>query len=219
MQVVIVGAGGHAQVVADILLRMRDAGEPVVPIGYVDDDPALTSEVRLGLPVLGTTADLDAIAHDAIVVGVGDASTRKDLYTSLRMRGERFEVARHPSAVIGEGVQVGDGTMICANVVVNPGSVIGSNVILNTSCTVDHHNRIGAHAHVAPGAHLGGDVTVGEGALIGIGATVLPQRRVGAWCTVGAGALVNKDLADGVMVIGVPARRVSQSARRSGKKL
>jgi FlaA1/EpsC-like NDP-sugar epimerase len=40
-RVLILGAGGHAQVVADILLRARDAGQPVVPMGYLDDDQSL----------------------------------------------------------------------------------------------------------------------------------------------------------------------------------
>ena len=35
-----------------------------------------------------------------------------------------------------------------AGVVVGTGSVIGANVILNTSCTVDHHSRVGDHAHL-----------------------------------------------------------------------
>jgi len=59
---------------------------------------------------------------------------------------------------------------------------------------------------IAPGAHLGGEVTIGEGVLIGIGATVMPQRRVGDWAVVGAGACVVEDVPDGVTVVGVPAR-------------
>jgi acetyltransferase-like isoleucine patch superfamily enzyme len=96
--------------------------------------------------------------------------------------------------------------MVCAGAIVNPGSTIGANVILNTGCTVDHHNRIGDHSHIAPGVHLGGDVEVGEGALIGIGATVMPQRRVGCRSVVSAGALIHSDVGDEVVAAGVPAR-------------
>lgn len=100
--------------------------------------------------------------------------------------------------------------MICAGVVVNTGSVIGADVILNTGCTVDHHNRIGDHAHIAPGVHMGGEVEVGEGALVGIGATVMPRKRIGAWSVVGAGTLVTRDVPDGVVVVGAPARVVRE---------
>jgi carbonic anhydrase/acetyltransferase-like protein (isoleucine patch superfamily) len=83
-------------------------------------------------------------------------------------------------------------------------------VILNTSCSVDHHNVIGDHVHIAPGARLGGHVTIGEGTLVGIGATVLPGCRVGSWSIVGAGAVVTEDLSDGLVAVGSPARTVSE---------
>lgn len=206
MRIVILGAGGHAQVVADIVWRMRDAGEDVQPIAYLDDNPALHGKFFLDVPVVGEMAQLGQIEHEAVIVAIGNGRIRQRLFTALQAQGERLAVARHPTAVIAPDVVVGPGTMICANVVVNTGAVIGQNVILNTACTVDHHNRIGDHTHVAPGAHLGGDVQVGEGALIGIGAVVLPQRCIGDWAIVGGGAVVVQDVGVGVTAVGNPAR-------------
>lgn len=210
-RVVIIGAGGHAQVVADILLRMRDAGVAVLPIGYLDDDPALQGTTRLGLPVLGNLDDLAQIAHDAVIVAIGNNYVRRCLFEQLQQQGETFAVARHPAAVIAPDVCIGLGTMICAGVVVNTGSVIGANVILNTGCTVDHHNQIQDHVHIAPGAHLGGDVQVGFETLIGIGATVMPQCRVGAGSVVGAAALVRTHVPERVVMVGVPARMLRRT--------
>jgi sugar O-acyltransferase (sialic acid O-acetyltransferase NeuD family) len=206
MRVLILGAGGHAQVVADILLCMRDAGAGLVPLGYLDDDPALAGQRLLDLPVLGAMASLPIIAHEAVVVAVGDNATRQRLFASLEAQGEHFALACHPHAIVAAGVHLGPGAMICAGAVVNPGSAIGANVILNTGCTVDHHNRVGDHAHLAPGVHLGGEVTVGEGVFLGIGSTVIPGRTIGAWSMVGAGSVVTKDIPEGVMAVGVPAR-------------
>ncbi|MEX1021281.1 MAG: hypothetical protein WDZ49_16590, partial [Litorilinea sp.] len=64
------------------------------------------------------------------------------------------------------------------------------------------------HVHVAPGAHLGGDVHLETGEMVGIGAIILPGRRIGAWAQVGAGAVVTKDLPAGAVAVGVPARPV-----------
>jgi sugar O-acyltransferase (sialic acid O-acetyltransferase NeuD family) len=205
-RILILGAGGHGQVVADILMRMRDAGAQVAPLGYLDDAAAMQNQTLLGLPVLGRMADLAQIVHTAIVIAIGDNGTRRKLFDRLRQQDERFIVARHPQTVLAPDVRIGPGAVICAGVIINPGAVIGANAILNTGCTVDHHNMIGDHAHIAPGAHLGGDVQIGAGTLVGISATVIPQRHVGAWSIVGAGALVHTNLPDRSVAVGVPAR-------------
>lgn len=206
MKIIILGAGGHAQVVADILLRMREAGRDVEPVGYLDDNPSLHGKDFLGIRVLGASDMLPAINHDAVVVALGDNTLRKKVFTKLEALGEDFVTAVHPCAVVSPGVSLGRGCMICAGVVVNTGTRIGDNTILNTNASVDHHNDIGDHAHIAPGVTLGGEVIVGDGVLIGIGATVMPRITVKAKSVAGAGAVVCGDIPAGVLVTGVPAK-------------
>src|SRR5437868_1409037 len=67
--------------------------------------------------------------------------------------------------------------------------------------TVDHHSHLGDHVHLAPGVHMGGAVTVDEGALVGVGASVLPAGHVGAWSVVGGGACVTEPVAPGATVV------------------
>ena len=205
-RVLIIGAGGHAQVVADILKCAHDAGEGVNPIGYLDDDSDLIGQTLLDLPVFGTLADVVNVPHDALIVALGDNATRRRVFDHLRQSGEQFAIARHPTSIIASDVSIGEGTMICAGVIVNPGSVIGQNVILNTGCTIDHHNKIGDHVHIAPGAHLGGEVVIGTGGLVGIGAPIIPRCQIGEWAIVGASACVTKSVPAGVTVVGVPAK-------------
>lgn len=211
-RVLILGAGGHGAVVADIL-QQRHAQHPEwEPIGFLDDDPARHRAPVLGLPVLGKISDLSGIAHDAVILAIGNNTIRQTLYVALLAQGEQFAVACHPRAIVAPDVTLGPGTVVAAGVVVNPGTRIGENVILNTGCTVDHHNHVHEHVHIAPGAHLGGDVVIETGALVGMGALILPGRRVGTWAQVGAGAVVTKDLPPGAVAMGVPAKPVRFSS-------
>ncbi len=210
--IVIIGAGGHGQVVADILLVASRVGASAAPLGFLDDDPALAGTRVLGLPVLGPIASLAHVEHDGVVLALGDNRRRHDVLVALRERGVRFANAIHPAAVVAADVRLGAGVMVCAGAVVNTGSVVADGVILNTGCTVDHHNRIDAYAHIAPGAHLGGAVRIGLGALVGIGSCVTPGRSIGEWTVVGAGSTVTRDLPPYCTAVGSPARVIKRHA-------
>lgn len=202
MKTLIIGGGGHARVVADILLAM----ESLEPAGYVTPDLCAGDTGPLGLTVLGDDTAIAEIPHDAVIVAVGDNAVRERLFTRLIRAGETVVNAVHPSAVVAPDAELGAGCVVCAGAVVGTGTIVGDNAILNTGCVVDHDCTVGPHAHVAPGATLAGGVMVGQGALIGVGASVIPGVLVGENATLGAGAVAVEDVPPGAVAVGVPAR-------------
>lgn len=206
MQIVVLGASGHGQVVADILFQMWTKGREMEIVGFLDDDPALHGTRVMGLHVLGPLSALAETPHDCVAIGVGDNAARARIFAELCKAREHFATAIHPAAVLAPDVVVGVGAVLAAGAVANPGAHIGENAILNTCASIDHHCVLSAHAHVAPGAHLAGNVHVGEGAFVGVGACATPGVTIGAWSVVGAGAAVVADVPERVTVGGVPAK-------------
>ncbi|WP_319777808.1 acetyltransferase [Maridesulfovibrio sp.] len=201
-KIIIIGAGGHGQVVADAILQMTNA----TPVAFLDENPVLIGTEIMGLPVPGGNASLNDLEHDGVVVAIGNNNLRKRIFNELTKAGENLFSVIHPSAVIAPTVKIGAGCMILAGAVINTGAEIKDNTIINTNSTIEHHNKIGPHAHVAPGSVLGGEVLVAEEAMVGIGATVLPRTSIGKGAILGGGSTATKDIADGITAVGVPAQ-------------
>ena len=206
-KVLIAGAGGHGQVVADILLVHQRLGE-IKPIGFIDDDYNLTNTYAMGLPILGPLNTIENIELDFVVTAIGNNRVRREICQRWNEMGVSFYRAVHPWSSVAESVKLGVGVMICAGVIINPSTRICEHSIINTGSSVDHHCEIGAYVHIAPGARLGGNVNIGSGTLVGMGALILPGIIVGEDCVIGAGSVVTKDLPDGSEVIGMPARPI-----------
>ena len=200
--VLILGAGGHGKVIADIM-RCQDRAL----LGFLDDDPAKWGTTLCGLPVFGSIDSYAEYAATGLVIGVGDIAVRRriaerlgDAATSLWCN------ALHPRAIIAASVRMGSGVTVTAGAVVNPDVLLGDHAIVNTGATVDHDCEIGAFAHIAPGVHLAGGVQIGQGTLVGVGATVAPWHCVGAETIVAAGSVVVTDIPGHITVKGIPAR-------------
>lgn len=204
---VLLGAGGHARVLAALA---RADGHLV--LGVCDPTLAANAVSRWeDLDVLGNDDALDPLRPDrvALMLGIGQLETgtlRERMYASWRARGYDFPTLVHPAAWVAPSVVLGAGVQVMAGAVIQPGCVIGENSIVNTRAAVDHDCRIGCNVHVAPGATLCGTVTVEDGAFIGAGATVIQGVRVGACAVVGAGVTLVRDLTPRSTIIGAANR-------------
>jgi sugar O-acyltransferase (sialic acid O-acetyltransferase NeuD family) len=205
MDLLILGAGGHARVIASLL--GHDTRYRVV--GVLDQNPSKDGEIVGGFPVVGTFDDLEewrdrGVAH--IALAIGDNQRRADLYDSLIARGFHIAGLRHPRAMVERNATVADDAVLCIGSIIGAEAFVGANALINSGAIVDHECRIGAHAHLAPGSRLAGRVQVGDGVFVGLGVCVREGIRLGAGSQIGAGAVVVSDIPPGVLAIGIPAR-------------
>ena len=201
--VVIIGAGGHGKVVADIILRSGDT-----VLGFLDDNPHLPATIA-GIPVLGTISDYSKFSDAAFVIAIGNNTIRQKLASQLT--GVVWYTAIHPRAVVSPmDTHIGEGTVIMATAAINPGATVGRHCIINTSAVVEHDNRLGDFVHLSVGAKLGGTVTVGNNSVIGINSTVINNVTVSCDSIIGAGSVVLRDLPTPGTYVGIPAKQLNQ---------
>lgn len=210
--IVIIGSGGHAKVVADILLKRKEVlKEELNIIGFLDDNfQNLEYREIFNIPILGNLELIEEFKNKdyEYIIAIGNNLIRKKIaekYSNLI-----YYTAIHPTAVIGNRVTIEEGTVVMANVVINSYSKIGKHCILNTSCVIEHDNEIKDYVHISPNATLCGGVVIKEKSWIGAGSNIKQGMIVGKNVVVGAGTVVIRDIENSVTTVGNPARIVKK---------
>jgi len=207
-RLLILGAGGHAKVVAETAIATGQFSE----LTFLDDRCSGLNQMPsvLGFPVLGPLALAFELVYleqfAAASVAFGNATARLNWIAKLDAAGYELPVLIHPTAWVSPSAQIAPGSVVFVQAALQSLASIGVGSILNTGCSIDHDVQLADGVHICPGARLAGEVQVGARTLIGIGASVIQQVRIGADVFVGAGAAVVCDLPNGVTAVGVPAR-------------
>lgn len=201
---VIFGSGGFAREVAQVVRDINGVTPTWSLRGLLDDDTTKHGAVVGGLTVLGGASWWEAHRDVAVVIGIGNTVAKRKV--AQRLAGASFASLVHPRAWLGERIEVGEGSVICANVTATCDIAIGRHVILNLAVTVGHDARVEDFTTVAPSVNVSGGVRVGSGCDLGTGSAIIQNVMLGGWSIVGAGAVVVRDLPANVTAVGAPAR-------------
>lgn len=201
---VILGAGGHAQAVAEWGLLSGSWAQ-----ARLVDKASVGSHASSKFARADDGPDLEPPnAADDVIVGIGNNLRRSECHLELEQLGFTLATVIHPAAVISRSADIGEGTVAAPLSVVNRATRIGRSVILNTSSSVDHDCAVGDFSHVAPGARVAGGVTLGRRCWVGIGASIIEGIKIADDVVIGAGAAVVEDITEPGVYVGVPARRI-----------
>lgn len=220
VKLIVIGAGSHAKEVSQYVADLSGSGVSVTLRAFVDEQrPAgrwRGAEVLGGFEALGDFLDRhrDAVFH--YLTAVGQNAVRRRFVQRIRAL-ERENVVPwtlvHPQAMVGDSVELGEGTCICPGAIVTADVRIGRHCIINVKASISHDCELGDYVNVNPGATVCGNVRLGEGCYLGAGATVIHKVSIGPWSVIGAGAVVVDDLPGYVTAVGVPARIIRQADR------
>lgn len=200
MKIVILGAGGHAGVIIDLLRSLADVNSPM-ELELLDDNlPEET--LAFGIKVAGKiTRCLEYPASTKFVIGIGNNQIRKEISQKYDLE---YISLIHPSATVGNDIEIKEGSVIMAGAVINTASHIGKHCIINTGATVDHNSDIDDFVHISPGVHMGGNVRIGKNCWLGLGSSIKNGVTICDNVTVGVGSVVIKDIIEPGTYFGVP---------------
>ncbi|PTT48721.1 acetyltransferase [Aeromonas sp. HMWF016] len=193
--VIVLGAGGHASVLVDML---RSQG--VVPLALVAPAAGAPRAALADIPLWHDEEILTLHPDEvALVNGIGSLPgnpLRATLFARYRALGYRFASVVSAQAMVSDYAVLEEGVQVMAGAIIQAGTHIGPNSIVNTGAIVDHDCWVGGNNHIAPGAVLSGGVSTEDAVHIGTGAMLIQNIKIGSHTVVGAGATVIKDLAN-----------------------
>jgi sugar O-acyltransferase (sialic acid O-acetyltransferase NeuD family) len=212
---VIIGSGGNACDVLDVVDVIRRADREMEVRGFLDD-ARVAGTTYLSLPVLGCVDDASRYADSVFINVVGSDKSFRLRPTIVGRAGlprERYATLVHPAASVSRRAKVGCGTCVNHGVSVGGGAVIGDHVYMGAGCIIGHDAVIEDHVVIAPGAIISGFTHIGHNAYIGAGAIIKQAKQVGTRAIVGMGAVVCKDVPPEVTWVGFPAGPLKPSQR------
>lgn len=210
-RIVVIGASDQSRCTIDVI----EQAKTYEILGVLDKNLS-QGERFAGYTILGYLEVIeDLLANDDFIggiVAIGDNFTRRKVVKEIENLYPEFQFvnAIHPSVILGNNVRIGKGSLIMPGVILNNNSGVGDHCILLTRSSLDHDSTLGNYSSLSPGVTTGGRVSIGKCSAIGIGANILHCKTIGNHCVIGGGALINKNVEDGSVAYGVPARIVKK---------
>lgn len=153
-----------------------------------------------------------------LTLGVGAVIRSGSVLYAGTTIGDRLATGHN--TIIREECDLGDDVSVWSNTVIDYGCRIGSGVKIHTNCYIAQFTVIEDGAFLAPGVTIANDLypgdeasaelmagpTIKAGAQIGVNTTILPYVTIGAGAIIGSGSVVARDIPDGMVAFGNPAR-------------
>lgn len=140
-KLLILGAGGHGQVVGEVALAMNCFEK----IDFLDDNNP---------QAVGKINDFENFtsAYEFAFVGIGNNKFRLELLEKLKKCGYKIPVLIHPSAYISPSAVILSGTIVEPMAIVNTNARVDEGCIISVGAIVDHDAQIDKCAHINAGA-------------------------------------------------------------------
>ena len=200
-KVVIIGAGGHGKVIADIVRKNGDTVEC-----FLDDAYTVDTEFY-GSKLIGKTEKYKELSDCYFIIAIGNNGIRERIAGKLNCK---WYTAVHPSAQISDSVKIGEGTCVMANAVINADTAVGKHAIVNTGSVIEHDCKIGDFCHISPRATVCGVTVLGKSVWIGAGATVKNVLSICDDVIIGVGSAVIHDINEKGTYVGLPAKPIKK---------
>lgn len=205
----IIGAGGFGRELELYLDKIKEEERDWQLTGYLDDNLNALDNYPSNYKVVGDINSFSFKEDDLVVLAIANPDVKEQIYNSLKDKVQ-FYTFIDQSALVGEFVEVGEGSIICPNCIVTTNVKLGRFTILNIGTQIGHDVCLKDYCSLMPNVDIGGNCEIEDKVFIGTNSTVIPAKRIKEKSVLGAGAIVVKDLAESGTYVGNPAKMIKK---------
>jgi sugar O-acyltransferase (sialic acid O-acetyltransferase NeuD family) len=143
-----------------------------------------------------------------VLVTIGDPTLRSEMISKLPINTKYFTFIHPTVQILGNDIEIGEGSVICAGVIITTNCKIGKHTHLNLLTTIGHDNVIGDFFTTAPGTKISGNCSIGNKVYFGTNSSVKQKIKICDNVTIGLNAGVVKHIETPGIYVGVPATRI-----------
>lgn len=201
------GAGDLGLEVLELYKHCNAADSRYDEVFFVDDDSGVRASASASMRVVGFEGLVEqaAVSSVEVTICVGDPCVRALLAEKVRGAGIGLATLVHPSVEVPESASFGEGCIVYPGTYVGPNAHVGANTLVIRGALA-HDCSVGRDCVLSTGAILSGHDVVGDQTFIGAATAVKEGVTIGSHVIMGMGSMVFRDVEDGLVVLGNPAR-------------
>ena len=201
MTLAILGTGGHAKSIFDIVKNQKN-------IYFFDKNIKFFMINKKKFSVKNDHLLISSYKSkiSRVIVAIGDNKIRKKNYDLLKKNKFKLATLIHPKSHRGYGSKVDEGSVVMQGSLINTDTIIGKNCIINSHASIDHDCIIKDHTHICPGSIIAGNVQIGKNCWVGLGSKIIQNCIIGDNVFIAAGAVVTQNIKSNSFVKGIPAK-------------
>lgn len=202
---IIVGAGGFGREAYGLAKRINKENLQWNIKGFINDIPDALDGIKIDIGIIGTIKDWIPSENEVFVLGIASPEGKEKVSNLLKSKGAKFISLIHPTAIVGDYVELGEGCVISGGSSIGSCAKIGNFVHIAASM-VGQDAEIGDFSTTTGFANIT-NAKLGKKVFVGSHAVIMNKLKVGDGAFVCAGSIVFSNVKPGMKVFGCPAKK------------
>lgn len=209
--IVILGSGGLAREIAWLIDENNKIKKEWNILGYISQDSVIDEKEKYS--IIGNDEWLQGYKGTIYAVcAIGNEKIRKNIVHKYKKYNNiKFPPIISHQAILSNEILIGEGTIICAGVIITINVRIGAHCIINLNSTIGHDTVLEDYVTINPGTNISGGCVIETECNIGTGTKLIQNIRIGENTIIGAGSVVVREIPKGVIAVGCPARQIKNN--------